>query len=662
MELVVHKTRGLRGEISVPGDKSISHRAVILGAIAAGKSTIHGFLPADDCLRTVGAFRRMGIGIREKAAVLHIEGKGLRGLAEPDDVLDMGNSGTGLRLLTGVLSGQGFCSVLTGDDSLRKRPMGRIVEPLRRMGAEIHGREKGTLAPLIVLGRPLEGIRYTVPVSSAQVKSALLLAGLLADGPTTVIEPSPSRDHTERMLRAFGADIETDGNAITLGPGGEIKSGEVRVPGDLSSAVFLIVAALITEDSEVVIRGVGLNPTRTAAIEILKMMGASLRIENLRDTDGEAVGDITARSSALKGVEIDPSFVPGAIDEFPVLAVAAAFADGKTVIRGAAELRVKESDRIGTMAAELSRLGAEVEERPDGMVIHGGRPLSGTVCASHGDHRVAMSLAVAGLAADGETRITETECIETSFPGFDAALSRLGAAGGRSRKSRGAVIAIDGPAGSGKSSAAREVARRLGYLYVDTGALYRAVGWKALTDGVNFKSSAAIAKMVREFDLDVRPGEGGLRIRIDGRDVTGALRTIEVSRAAASVAMMPAVRKRLLGIQREIGRPGRVVVEGRDIGTVVFPEADLKFFLDASPAVRVERRWKELSGQGISTDIESTQQEIDIRDLKDSRRALSPLKRAEDAVAIDSTTLTLEEVVDRILGIARGKTGPPSKG
>jgi 3-phosphoshikimate 1-carboxyvinyltransferase len=657
MDLNIRKTRGLRGMLSVPGDKSISHRAVILGSVADGATEINGFLPAEDCLRTVEAFRRMGIEIRVTRGVVRIQGKGLRGLTQPDDVLDMGNSGTGFRLLLGLLAGQSFCSVLTGDDSLRGRPMRRVVEPLRRMGAEILGRDEANLAPMVLLGRPLTGIRYEMPVASAQVKSAMLLAGLQAEGPTTVVEPSACRDHTERMLRAFGIGLKIDGGSVTVNPGGALKACGIQVPGDLSSAAFLIVAALITEDSEVVLRGVGINPTRTGVLDLLRQMGGALRVENTREIGGEPVADIVACSSSLKGIEIDPSWVPKTIDEFPILAVAAACAEGETVVRGAAELRVKESDRIATMAAELTRMGAEVEERPDGMVIRGGRPLAGAVCASHGDHRVAMALAVAGLVASGETRVTGSECIETSYPGFERSLASLRGVVHRPGRTGGAVIAIDGPAGSGKSSAAREVARRLGYLYVDTGSLYRAVGWKTLQDGINIKSKATVAKWLRDLNLGVEPGVNGLRLSIGGEDITDRLRTLEVSRAAASVAMMHEVRKRLLGIQREIGKSGEVVVEGRDIGTVVFPGADIKIFLDASPAVRVERRWKELSGKGVATDLKATQQEIDIRDLKDSKRAIAPLKRAQDAVTIDSTHLSLDEVIEQILKIVDERLG-----
>jgi 3-phosphoshikimate 1-carboxyvinyltransferase len=657
--LKVTKSGGLKGVISVPGDKSISHRAVILGSIAGGTTTVRGFLPAEDCLRTAAVFRMMGVAIEQRGDALRIEGRGLRGLAEPSDVLDLGNSGTGMRLLTGLMAGQSFFSVVTGDETLRRRPMRRVVDPLRQMGAVIAGRNGGEFAPLAVTGRPLKGIRYDLPVASAQVKSALLLAGLTAEGPTRLTEPSASRDHTERMLLAFGADLRVEGTTVTVHPAESLKSRDLEIPGDPSSAAFFVVAALIVPGSELTIRSVGVNPTRTGFIDVLHQMGADLRLENRREIGGEPAADLVVRSGPLKGVAVDPALVPRAIDEFPVLAVAAAFAEGETLIRGAEELRVKESDRIAVMAAELRKLGARVEELPDGLRITGGAPLAGAVCESRGDHRVAMAMAVAGLAASGETLIEDAACIETSFPGFESLLRK--AAGGRPRGTaeRGAVIAIDGPAGSGKSSAARDLAARLGYRYVDTGALYRAVGWKALEEGVNLKNPSAVGKIVRALKIEVKSTPDRLRVWVDGTEVTDRLRTLEVSRAAAAVAMMPAVRRRLLGLQRQIGKAGGVVVEGRDIGTVVFPKADLKFFLDASPEERVRRRWKELSDKGDRSDLRATREEIDIRDLKDSKRAISPLKKADDAVSIDSTVLSLPEVVERILQEVRGRLGIP---
>ncbi|MBI3812806.1 MAG: 3-phosphoshikimate 1-carboxyvinyltransferase [Nitrospirae bacterium] len=426
--IVVRKSRGLKGTITVPGDKSITHRAIILGSLARGTTTVTGYLPSEDCLNTASAFRLMGISIgkgKKAGDPLRIEGKGLRGLSEPPAVLDLGNSGTALRLLTGVLAGQDFFSAVTGDESLRCRPMRRVVDPLRRMGAEIRGRQDGNLAPLAVCGRRLKGISYALPVASAQVKSALLLAGLLADGRTVLAEPLPSRDHTERMFRGMGIPLEVNGKELSLEPPSEFSGREIEVPGDLSSAAFFIVAATIVKNSELVIRNVGINPTRTGLLDLLSEMGAEIRLENRREFNQEPVADLVVRSRLLKGIRIKPESVPRTIDEFPILCVAAAMAEGETVIRGAEELRVKESDRIRTISRELSKMGADIEELPDGLRIRGGRRLSGARCAGHGDHRIAMALAVAGLAARGETTVDGAEWIATSFPGFERLLKKV---------------------------------------------------------------------------------------------------------------------------------------------------------------------------------------------------------------------------------------------
>lgn len=675
MRMVVKKSRGLKGEIRMPGDKSITHRALILGAIAQGTTVVRGFLSAQDCLRTVEAFRRMGIEIRRDKDLLIIQGRGLYGLSEPKDVLDLGNSGTSLRLLTGLLSGQRFFSVLTGDDSLRRRPMRRVVDPLQQMGAEIYGktgvRDQGpddsrtrsghwpltseTYPPLAILGRPLKGIAYALPVASAQVKSALLLAGLYAEGQTAITEPVATRDHTERMFRVFGVDLSIHETTVRLSPPKRLEPSEVHVPGDLSSAAFFVVAALILPNSELVIRDVGVNPTRIGVLEILKQMGGAIRLENRRDISGEPVADLEVRSSLLKGIVIGPEWVPRTIDEFPILSVAAAFAEGETVIRGAGELRVKESDRIATMARELAQLGARVEELPDGLIIHGGQPLKGTTLSSHGDHRVAMALAVAGLAVSGITVISDTACIGTSFPGFERLLARVQIMeSGDNLRPPKLIVAIDGPAGSGKSSAARLLAKKLGYLYIDTGALYRAVGWKALQEftahGAQFTvKESSVKALLSRLRLDAKLGPEGLKIRVDGQEVAKELRALKVSRMAAAVAAMPSVRKWLLPLQHRLGQEGGVVVEGRDIGTVVFPQADPKFFLTASTDIRIKRRFKELRKYGADVDLPTTRQEIDTRDLKDSRRTLAPLKQAEDAILIDSTDLSLKEVVRRML-------------
>lgn len=420
MDLVIEPRAGLRGEISVPGDKSISHRAVMFSALAEGRTTVRGFLRGADCLSTVACMRDLGICIDDCGDELVIHGRGLYGLQEPADVLQVGNSGTTMRLMLGIIAGRGIYAVLTGDDSIRRRPMGRIIEPLSHMGAEIYGRAHNTLAPVMVKGHTgLRPLTYASPVASAQVKSAILLAGLYVDGETAVVEPVLSRDHSERMLRAFGANIISDGAKSTImGKASLISPGIIEVPGDISSAAFLLVAGSIVPNSDILVKGVGVNPTRTGILDALRQMGADLSLENMRDQSGEPVADIRVRSSPLQGVTIGGDLLPRLIDEIPVLAVAAAAAKGPTVIKDAAELRVKETDRIKTIVSEFAQMGVTVAERRDGMIIPGSAIFQGGCCHSHGDHRIAMSMAVAGLMARDTTKISDADSIDVSFPGF----------------------------------------------------------------------------------------------------------------------------------------------------------------------------------------------------------------------------------------------------
>ncbi len=420
----------LRGHLRVPGDKSISHRAVMLGSLARGTTTINGFLQGDDCLATLRAFQAMGVIIRgPRDGRVVIEGVGLRGLRPLSGPLYLGNSGTSMRLLAGILAGQTFTAVLSGDDSLNRRPMYRIIEPLERMGARIQASGSGT-APLTIVGRAgtLVGIDYVMPVASAQVKSCVLLAGLFADGRTCVTQPAPTRDHTERMLAAFGCPVTYRDGAICLFGESPLRACPVDVPGDISSAAFLMVGASIGEDSEVVLEHVGVNPTRTGIIEILKRMGADIELFNPSQSGGEPVADIRVRSARLRGVHIPQSLVPLAIDEFPAIFVAAACAEGDTTLTGAGELRVKESDRIQVMAQGLKALGVAAESTPDGMRIRGRSTLTGGRIDSHGDHRVAMAFAMASLRADGEIHIRDCNNINTSFPGFLGHTRSLGLA------------------------------------------------------------------------------------------------------------------------------------------------------------------------------------------------------------------------------------------
>ncbi len=415
----------LRGTVRVPGDKSITHRALLAGALAEGASTITGYCRGEDCLNTLRALQALGVAVEVDADAVRVWGKGLGGLTEPVQPLDCGNSGTGLRLLAGLLAGQPFFSILTGDDSLRRRPMGRIVNPLRMMGATIQGRKGGELAPLAVQGGALRGIEYQSPVSSAQIKSAVLFAGLFAEGETRFSEPAQSRDHTERMFRYLGIPLETDGERVVLRGRPAYAAKDLAVPGDLSAAAFFLVGASLVPGSEVRILNVGLNPARTGILDILGDMGAEIRIVNQREQGGEPVGDLEVAAAPLRGVTIDASQVPRMIDEFPIFCVAAALAEGRTVVTGAEELRVKETDRIHAMAAELTKLNVPIEETPDGFILRGGAAVKGATCASHGDHRVAMALAIAALTGDAPTTILDTGCIATSFPHFHDNLLEL---------------------------------------------------------------------------------------------------------------------------------------------------------------------------------------------------------------------------------------------
>jgi 3-phosphoshikimate 1-carboxyvinyltransferase len=432
--LTITPGRPLRGTITVPGDKSITHRAIILTALAEGTGTIKRYGRGEDCLNTMRAMQSLGVKIDESVEELRVQGKGLWGLTEPAGIVDCGNSGTGIRLLTGLLAGQDFFTVLTGDASIRRRPMGRVVKPLREMGAAIAGRKGGELAPLAVSGTTLRAIRYASPVASAQIKSSLLLAALFAKGTTHLSEPRLSRDHTERLFQFYGLPLKREGTTLTME--GRPSVGwtavpELTVPGDLSAAAFFIVGATIVPGSDITVTGVGINPTRTGLLEVMNRMGADIQLLNQREEAGEPVADIRAKAAPLRGVTIGPDLIPQTIDEFPILCVAAAVADGETVITGAEELRVKESDRIATMATELGAMGAQITERPDGLVVQGiGQPktngrLTATSGQSHGDHRVAMSIAIAGLTASTETVIQDTDCIETSFPGFNRKLLEL---------------------------------------------------------------------------------------------------------------------------------------------------------------------------------------------------------------------------------------------
>ena len=411
-------TSCLRGEVTIPGDKSISHRSIMFGSISKGITEIHNFLEGADCLSTISCFRNMGIDIENKNGIVTVHGKGLRGLNAPSCVLDCGNSGTTTRLISGILAPQHFDVTLTGDDSIQKRPMKRIMEPLSMMGADITSLRDNGCAPLSIRGRQLHGIHYHSNVASAQVKSSILLAGLYADGETTVTEPKLSRNHTELMLQFFGADVRTSGTTATVLPAAELYGNKVQVPGDISSSVYFVAAGLIIPNSEILIRNVGINPTRDGLIRVCKAMGADITLLNENRDYSEPTADILVRTSNLKGTIIEGDIIPTMIDELPTVALMACFADGTTIIRDAAELKVKESNRIAIMVQNLTAMGADVEETEDGMIIHGGNPLHGAVIETKKDHRIAMTFAIAALAAEGETEILDAECVDISYPQF----------------------------------------------------------------------------------------------------------------------------------------------------------------------------------------------------------------------------------------------------
>ncbi len=414
----------IKGEITLPGDKSISHRAAIFGSLAYGVTKVEGFLKSEDTFSTIKAFEAMGADITWQGDVLRINGCGLHGLKEPKDIIDAGNSGTTSRLLIGLLSGQSFSSFITGDKYLKKRPMGRVINPLRQMGAKIEAEDDSKL-PVRIEGSRLKGISYKMPVASAQVKSSILLAGLFAEGQTQVIELIPTRDHTEKMMKYLGVALSLNGKSIKISKSDGFKAADIMVPSDFSTAAFFIVAALINPNSEILIKNVGVNPYRIGAMEVLKSMGGNIEITNERELNGEPVADILAKSSSLKGIDIGGEMIPKAIDELPIIAVASCFAEGTTKITDAAELRVKETDRIESTVSELKKMGTDIEEIEDGMVIKGSDELTGAKCTSWGDHRIAMSVAIAATRAKGETIIEDSGAAAVSFPEFFEILRKI---------------------------------------------------------------------------------------------------------------------------------------------------------------------------------------------------------------------------------------------
>lgn len=419
------KVNGFSGEVTVPGDKSISHRSIMLGSLAKGNTEVYGFLQGADCLSSIDCFRKMGVDIENKGDIVIIHGRGLHGLQAPQDTLDVGNSGTTTRLMSGILAAQNFTSRVNGDASIQKRPMKRIMTPLSMMGADITSELSNDCAPLIIKGKQLRGIHYDSPVASAQVKSAVLFAGLYAEGKTSVAEPAISRNHTELMFEEFGVDISCQGKTVTVKPASELYAKKVNVPGDISSAAYFMVAGAITPSSEITIKNVGINPTRDGIIRVFEMMGANMKVEKTSGDIGEPTADITVSTSNLKGCVIGGDIIPTLIDEIPAIAILACFAEGETVIKDAQELKVKESNRIDVMVNNLKAMGADIEATDDGMIIRGGKTLHGAIVDSKLDHRIAMSFAVAAMNAEGETEILGSQCVDISYPRFYEDMRKL---------------------------------------------------------------------------------------------------------------------------------------------------------------------------------------------------------------------------------------------
>ncbi len=652
----------LIGECVVPGDKSISHRSVIFASLAEGSTIVNGFLPGLDCLATVQAFQEMGVKIeRLSADTLKIEGVGLHGLKPPANPLDLGNSGTSMRLLAGLLSAQSFDSELIGDASLSNRPMNRVIKPLTQMGARIESNDGK--APLKIKGgQSLEGIDYVSPVSSAQVKSCLLLAALYAQGETRYSEPGVSRDHTERMLVSFGYPINKGEHSVALKARKSLQASTIDVPGDISSAVFLIVAATIVKGSNLVIKNVGVNPTRIGAINILKAMGADITLNNKRLLGDEPVADIQVAYAPLEGIEIPLSQVALAIDEFPVLFVAASVAKGRTILKGAKELRVKESDRIQTMAEGLSRLGVTIEVLPDGAVIEGGSLCGGEVL-SYKDHRIAMAFSMAAMAARDSVVIKDCAAIATSFPNFLNIIHELGVPltvkacdmEGEKMTTEVPLVTIDGPSGTGKGTLCQQLAEKFKWNMLDSGALYRVLALAAKQHAVDLDNEPALDVLAAHLDTQFKvslDSKSSLVI-LEGEDVTDLIRSEECGNDASKIAVLPVVRKSLLERQRAFAESPGLVTDGRDMGTVVFPTAMLKIYLTASAEIRAERRYSQLKEKGINASLAQIVEELDKRDKRDQNRKIAPLQAASDAVVIDTTTLNAMEVFEKVLALVQ---------
>jgi 3-phosphoshikimate 1-carboxyvinyltransferase len=647
------KANGLKGEFAISGDKSISHRSLIIGSQLLGNITIHNMLESEDVACTAEALRLSGVKITKNADVWHVQGVGIGGLRQPENVFDMGNSGTSTRLLAGLFASYPYLCTFTGDASLRGRPMQRIIDPLSKIGTQFLHNEAKTL-PLAMKGiNPAIPITYALPMASAQVKSAIMLAALNISGKTTVIEKIPTRDHTELMFQAVGIPVaieqKADGAHITVTgkPSQQYQDRDFYVPADPSSAAFPIVATLITENSQMLLKNICLNPTRTGLLVTLKEMGADISYQNQRIVQGEIVADILVRSSKLHGVRVPAERAPSMIDEYPILAVAASFADGTTEMLGLHELRVKESDRFAAVMAGLQANGVNVEANGDDMIVHGASKVNGGgVVTTHLDHRIAMSFLIMGMATEQKVMVDDINAINTSFPNFIRIMRQAGAnieiskniSGGFLRRSddKKLVIAIDGPAASGKGTLAEKLADYFGVPHLDTGSLYRATALRLIATGGNPENASDAVRAAEAINVH------------DLADTR--LRNEEIGKIASIVSSLPQVRETLLDFQRNFAKNGNgAVLDGRDIGTVVCPDALLKVFMTASLEARAQRRHAQLQEQGIEVVYQSVLNDLRERDKRDSERSSSPLIAAEDAFVIDTTEMSIDEVFMQII-------------
>jgi len=642
----------LAGTLEVPGDKSISHRALILASQVLGSTEIHNLLEGEDVLNTGRALNLLGVRTERKSPRhWRVQGVGVGGLSEASDVLDMGNSGTGTRLMMGLLAPYPFVTFFTGDESLRKRPMKRVMTPLIQMGARFEAREENKL-PLAMHGTSgMLPVEYTLPVASAQVKSAILLAALNTKGMTTVIEKERTRDHTERMLRHFGwqVDVKPDGTGAIIALRGHqdiaYSDRDITVPGDPSSAVFPAVAALLVPGSDILIPHICVNPLRIGLYTTLREMGASIEFTNERISAGEEVADIRVRHSKLKAVRVPASRAPSMIDEYPILAIAASFAQGTTVMEGLGELRVKESDRLAAIMEGLKQCSVSASLKEDMLSVQGSpQPAGGGHIVTHFDHRIAMSFLVMGMAAKKPVHVDDGSFINTSFPGFAELMNEAGAkialdvAAAPTTEGRPFVVAIDGPAASGKGTLARRLSEQLGFPYLDTGSIYRAVGLKLIYSGKDpYDKRAAIdaARSLNEQDLS-----------------NPRLRQERIGQAASIISAIPEVRQILLDFQRRFAHSGKgAILDGRDIGTVVCPDADIKIFITADLETRARRRHRELQGEGIQVIYESVFEDLRERDERDAQRDVAPLIPAAGAVILDTSNLDADDVLAQTMEI-----------